>query len=205
MKTRCGLTLAMLLAFSFFGATYGQQTKSHRAGSKFNIVTYELPSWGNGAPRLLIELPEGIKVRLSNEVDFDVYSIFPADGDGSFKIGIYVGHHPSPNSPASASKKPATVDSVPVIWRTWQAQEFGKTVHHGEALVENFFPCGQSGNPDKEDRKLPPNYQPSPNTAVKKPPLDGGCGLQMHVFMQAGQQEEIDRMISWIGTLRKKN
>lgn len=52
-----------------------------------------------------IELPEGMKVRLSNGPDFDVHSIVRSDGDRSAKLGIYLGHHPSTNSPASASKE----------------------------------------------------------------------------------------------------
>ncbi len=196
MKAR--LTFAVVLA-AFFAATVCAQepkpaptstsatTATPAPGrAKFNVVTFELPSWGNGAPGLLIELPEGFTIKLNNGTDFNLYSVVRPEGDHAGSIGIYVGYHPNTNWPATATKKSAVIDSVPVVWRSWRTMKGGESVHHSETIVDGLFPCqASSGKPIEQVR---------PET----------CGLKMHVFIEANQLEEVEKMVSWIGTLRKK-
>jgi hypothetical protein len=164
--------------------------------------TFELPSWGNGTPALLIDVPTGVEVQLHKGPDFDVYSIAPSDGDHPASMGIYVGHNPSTDWPRSASREAAKIGSVPVIWHSWKKQENGQTTYHSEVLVGNFFPCAQRA---KAVRKLPPNHPPAPELPVNQNSVVAGCGLEIHVFVEGSRLENVSTVASWAATLRTKS
>src|SRR5262245_31199239 len=95
---RRGLPLCFLLAVGC--QTLARQTQwtdvVPQTGAR-KMQVYEIPSWGNGAPTLEIELPAGYTIESRKGADFDVHylSRVTTDDAETGKIGIYVGHYPS--------------------------------------------------------------------------------------------------------------
>jgi hypothetical protein len=97
-------------------------------------VTLTLPSWGNGAPPLLLDVPAGYTSKQTKGPDFDVFYISSKTSKGT--IGIYVGHHP---------REQVTVSSRAAIrWRVTDSLEGGQQVYGAEAVLQGVF-NGQPG------------------------------------------------------------
>jgi hypothetical protein len=98
------------------------------------VVTLTLPSWGNGAPPLRVDVPAGYKSEQTKGPDFDVFYISSKASKGT--IGIYVGHHPrespTPSSPAA------------IRWRVTDSLEGAQQVYGADALLQGVF-SGQPG------------------------------------------------------------
>jgi hypothetical protein len=99
-------------------------------------VTLTLPSWRNGAPALLVDVPDGYHVQRQKGPDFDVYHISSKTSHGS--LGIYVGHHPSERRHAAGQS------SGRFAWRMSETGEGTTRVVSADALVEGLF-GGYSG------------------------------------------------------------
>ena len=101
------------------------------------IRTYTLPSWGNEAPRLQIDLPSSFSMRRNSGPDFDVF--YFSDPSTGSSMGLYSGHHPGLRSREAGvthvSSQPGRVGDIPVEWSRWsQAGEY-----RSETLVHDFY------------------------------------------------------------------
>jgi hypothetical protein len=80
-------TMAAAVALAWFAGCGGAQTSAQER------VT--LPSWGDGAPELELELPPDFTRSSKKGEDFDVHYIAPTGRAADAAHGtIYVGHHP---------------------------------------------------------------------------------------------------------------
>jgi hypothetical protein len=104
---------------------------------------YEIESWGNGAPALQIDLPDGYEIQRKQGADFDVHYISPAtanDGPVDARMGIYIGHYPSFSEPTGDTiAKVANVGNQMVKWVCWDTTQEGKKVYRCETLVSGFY------------------------------------------------------------------
>ena len=102
---------------------------------------HRLVSWGQGAPSLLINVPEGYEPGKRDGADFDVHLFRrpprTASPD-SASLGIYVGHSPRTIRDKTLAE-PGTVAGQPTTWygSTWEKD--GRTVYHAETQVEGLF------------------------------------------------------------------
>jgi hypothetical protein len=135
--------------------------------------SYTLPSSGNGAPRLQIDLPSSFSMRRHEGPDFDVF--YFSDASTKNSLGLYVGDHPSLHSSkagvASVQHQQGRVGHVSVEWLRWSSD--GR--HWSETLVHDFF--GQS---------TPREY----------------AGLVLHIFTGAPTAQDVVRMEAAATTLR---
>jgi hypothetical protein len=135
--------------------------------------TYVLPSWGNGVPRLQIDLPSSFSMKPQEGPDFDVY--YFSDSSTKSSMGLYAGHHPSMRSRESGvvdvQRQTGRVGDVSVEWQRWTAD--GR--HCSETLVHDLF-----------GKSAPKQYS----------------GLILHVFMSAPTAEDVARMEAAASTLR---
>lgn len=142
--------------------------------------TVELPSWGNGAPPLLIDVPATAKQERTEGPDFDVFYF---SEPGGARLGIYLGHHPNSFQPANARKEKGTIVGRAI---TWTCGRDPKTTPAGELCethVEGLF--------------VPPPNQP-------KPPATGGVeALVVHLWV-AGDPAGIIRLRRSAESLRAK-
>ncbi|HUP81145.1 MAG TPA: hypothetical protein VM260_21525 [Pirellula sp.] len=80
-------SLAHVMLFALFvGCSTGSVNRE-------SLQTLALKSWGNGAPRLLINLPATFRLKEHNGPDFTVFYFTETTSRDSF--GIYVGHNPN--------------------------------------------------------------------------------------------------------------
>lgn len=146
--------------------------------------TFEVPSWGNGAPNVLIDLPADAKTEHQRGPDFDVtYFTLPSGG----RLGIYAGHHPNPAHPANAQSLKGVIGGQPVTWFCWQAtaNEAGK--YTCETVVEGLF---RSPAP-------PAPQAPSP------PSASGVESLTLHIWA-AGSGADVEQLCGYAAKLKLK-
>ena len=104
-----------------------------------------LPSWGNGAPELLIQLPSNYGVRPSKGPDSDVFYLGPK-GEPSSDIMLYVGHNPSAPAPSeSAQEIRGTIRGRTITWRRWVEGAAGARIFKQEAMIRALFDTSASG------------------------------------------------------------
>jgi hypothetical protein len=96
------------------------------------VVTLTLPSWGNGAPDLRIDVPAGYRLNHTEGADFDVF--YFARQRGGASLGLYVGHHPSTEDCA----QPAA-DLARISWRRSETRAAKRTAYGADALLEGLF------------------------------------------------------------------
>ena len=98
-----------------------------------------LKSWGNGAPRMLVRIPNDFVLTVTNGPDFDVFRFAANDSLSKWHnstVGIYVGHAPSsfaPNEAITLQKESR------FVWKSWQEQTNGKTRFKCESVVDDLF------------------------------------------------------------------
>jgi len=120
----------------------GATAKAQRTSNEAATV---LPSWGNGAPELLIQLPSNYGVRPSKGPDFDVFYIGPK-GEPSSDIMLYVGHNPSARAPReSAQEISGTIQGHTITWKRWVEGEGGAKIYKQEAMMRELFDTSGSG------------------------------------------------------------
>jgi hypothetical protein len=95
-----------------------------------------LPSWGNGAPALRVDVPDGYQLHHQKGPDFDVFSFTSLRTGGS--LGIYVGHHPSVDPREAAPSRGG------YRWLFRDDTTARRRVYGADALVEGLF-AGQAG------------------------------------------------------------
>jgi hypothetical protein len=162
------------------------------------LRTFEVPSWGNDAPALLLYLPAEARMEHRRGPDFDVtYFTLPSGG----RLGIYAGHHPNATHPANAQSLKGIIGGVPVTWFCWQAtaNEAGK--YTCETVVEGLFRSPASA-PPAQDIPLPPGKPPAPKTPP--PPSSSGVeSLTLHVWA-AGSGKDVEQLCGYAAKLRLK-
>lgn len=101
--------------------------------------TFTIKSWGNGAPRLLVDLPSTFELEESDAADFTVIDL--TDRKFNSTAGIYLGHHPSLASELPRIRVTGEVEGrvghVPVKWLRWT--ENMANAFASETLVNGFF------------------------------------------------------------------
>ena len=98
--------------------------------------TVELPSWGNGAPALLIDVPVAAKQERTQGPDFEVF--YFAEPGGA-RLGIYLGHHPNSFRPADARQEKGTMGGRQITWTCGRGTEATPSRELCEAYVEGLF------------------------------------------------------------------
>lgn len=99
-------------------------------------TTLTLPAWGNGAPDLLIDVPNGYQLQRKKGPDFDVFYISSKESGGS--LGIYVGHHPD------AHGTPRSSGVANIHWSPSEDVQGEHKVYKADAVLEDVF-AGYSG------------------------------------------------------------
>ena len=132
-----------------------------------------MPSSGNEAPRLQIDLPSSFSMRRHSGPDFDVF--YFSDPSTGSSMGLYSGHHPGLRSREAGvthvSSQPGRVGDIPVEWSRWsQAGEY-----RSETLVHDFY-----------GRNAPRGY----------------VGIILHLFTVATTERDVERMQAAAATLR---
>ena len=122
--------------------------------------TVELPSWGNGAPPLLIDVPTSAKQERTQGPDFEVF--YFAEPSGA-RLGIYMGHNPNSFRPAGARQEKGTIGSHQVTWECGRDTEATPARELCETHVEGLF--------------IPPPNQP------KLPATGGVAALVVHLWV----------------------
>ncbi len=142
--------------------------------------TVELPSWGNGAPPLLIDVPAAAKQERTQGPDFEVF--YFAEPGGA-RLGIYLGHHPNSFQPAGARQEKGTIAGRQVTWTCGRDPETTPARELCETHIEGLF--------------IPP-----PN--LRKLPVTGGVqALVVHVWA-TGDPAAILRLRRSAQSLRAK-
>ena len=147
---------------------------------------YEIESWGNGAPALQIDLPEGYEIQRQQGPDFDVHYISPMtanDGLMDARMGIYIGHQPSFSEPnRDTIAKVANVGKQRVKWSCWDTSQEGKKVYDCETLVAGFYDHVRVADG-----------------------RDGGVrGLLLHIFIGGIDADKVNLLREATATLRLK-
>ena len=107
--------------------------------SRGSLTRYVLPSWGNGAPAIVIWLPAGYERETKKPADFDLHYLnnkkLQLPG-----ILVYVGHHPNPFSSGIAPDKKTTI-KVRIAGREAEWIEWVSEGHYlGEVLLSGLYP-----------------------------------------------------------------
>lgn len=143
-----------------------------RPSASAATTTHTLLTWGNGAPRLKVDVPASFSLSRQEGPDFDVFH-FSAESSES-RIGVYLGRNPgllSSQAGVTVQRHPGRVGGVPVEWLRWS--EDGR--QRSEALVAGFF--GQSKQKDS-------------------------AGLAIHIFVGATSQLDVAHLEAAAATLR---
>ncbi len=147
--------------------------------SQPRLETRELPSWGNTASTLLVDIPPGYSIRTRKGVDFDVHYIQAADEKEreDTGCGIYVGHQPSFAPPRDAKTRSGSIAGEKVTWYEWQDESAKRKILRGQTLVPALFRSA-------------------------KDQAGGVAGLQVHIFIWASGEEHLRKLRSVAETLR---
>lgn len=142
--------------------------------------TVELPSWGNGAPPLLIEVPTAAKPERTEGPDFEVF--YFAEPGGA-RLGVYLGHHPNSFRPKDARREKGTIAGREISWTCGRDTQATPASELCETHVEGLF--------------IPPPNQP------KRPATGGVEGLVVHLWVR-GDPAAILRLRRSAQSLRVK-
>jgi hypothetical protein len=136
--SRC-LLIFIFVFFSFAAVPLSSQNTKGRS----SLTRYILPSWGNGAPAIVIRMPEGYERETKKPADFDLHYLnnkrllLPG-------ILVYVGHHPNAFSrnisPDKKKKRNAKIAGRNEEWVEWIDQGH----YFGEVLLSKLFPNNKS-------------------------------------------------------------
>jgi hypothetical protein len=134
-------------------------------------------------PPLLIDLPAGYNLDRREGVGFEVFYIQRA-GDARGQppkdgMGIYLGHAPSFSPPRDARTRSGTVAGRKITWYAWQDEGADRKVLRMQTLVPELF-------------------------ADQKDKAGGVAGLQVHIFLWAPEQKQLDVLREAAETLRRK-
>src|SRR5260370_23890164 len=144
-----------------------------RQPSSAATKTYTMPSWGDGAPRLQVDLPASFSMKRNEGPDFDV--LYFSDASTKSSMGIYIGYNPGLHSSEAGvtdvQHHPGRVGEVSVEWLRWSKD--GR--RRSETLVQDFF-----------GRSTARDY----------------AGLVLHIFTGAPSERDVARMEAAAGTLR---
>ncbi len=106
------------------------------------MAVYVLPSWGNGAPAIVIRLPSGYTRETEKRADFDLHYLMHKERFP--RIMVYVGHHPNPFSREvkadRKTKRQVKISDCDEEWTEWKDEEQVR----GEMVVSRLFPEGQA-------------------------------------------------------------
>lgn len=125
--------LLMLLLLLGLQVTYADADDANKQGGQEEVQLTELPSWGNGAPSLMLNLPKGFTYTQQKGPDFDVHQ-FRHPGDIGV-LSIYIGHHPQRVESKGAKELKKSVGSKVVQFRQ-QSKQYGTFT---DAVVTDFF------------------------------------------------------------------
>ena len=131
------IPIVIMLAFAGF------PSMSHEAENSNSMARYVLPSWGNGAPTIVISLPKGYERETKKPADFDLHYL---NNKNLVLPGIllYVGHHPnlfsSNISQHQQKKRSIAIAGHEEEWVEWTSE--GKCF--GEVLLSKLFPDNKS-------------------------------------------------------------
>ena len=158
------------------------------------LRVFEVPSWGNGAPTVLIDLPAAAKMEHRQGPDFDVTYFTLRSGA---RMGIYVGHNPNPSHPPGAQSLKGTFGSVPVNWYCWEKIQDGAAAYTCETVVDGLF--RNPGPPPAKAISLPPGKAPAPPPA---PPSSSGVeSLVLHIWA-TGNRAEVEMLRAYAAKLQ---
>ena len=128
------LPISFIFLIVTFSATHPEDIES--------VTRHILPSWGNDAPQVIVEMPSYFSLESSKKSDFDVHC-FSTKSEYP-RIGIYIGHHPNLFSDDKEVKKVrGNVGGRKVEWLRWEESD----VFNSECIVSNFFPENDSYGP----------------------------------------------------------
>jgi hypothetical protein len=103
-----------------------------------NTKEYKLDSWGNLAPKLIINLPKEFEISKKKGEDFDVYYLRNIKKNST--IGIYIGFFPDTLSDneefISYSDR---FNGETIIWKTQEINKEGVINYYSEALIQKLF------------------------------------------------------------------
>src|SRR5438876_12270742 len=119
-----GLVLALPFFMALPATVFAQPAVSKRLVKTSKALrAYEIPSFGNGAPALLIDLPDGMKFVERKCFDFDVYTfrIEPAEGNGTAaqELLIYIGNGPKIQWPSNSAES-IVCGKQTIGWHFWK-------------------------------------------------------------------------------------
>lgn len=136
-----------------------------------------------GAPALFIDLPAGYNLDRREGVDFEVFYIqHAADPRGQAPkdgMGIYFGHAPSFSPPRDAHTRSGAIAGRKITWYAWQDEGGDRKLLRMQTLVSGLF-------------------------ADQKEKAGGVAGLQVHIFLWAPEQKQLDVLRDAAATLRRK-
>lgn len=118
------------------------QASGEPVTSNAEASEYVLPSWGNGAPDLVITLAGDWKQEANKGPDFDVHWLSGLGGS----LGIYVGHNPKDiETTAATAKTNLLVGGKQIGFLVTPSKDGQKT----QAIVDHFFKgCSGQGVSD---------------------------------------------------------
>ncbi len=136
-----------------------------------------------GVPALLIDLPAGYNLDRREGVDFEVFYIQPA-GDTRGQpakdgMGIYLGLAPSFSPPRDARTRSGTIAGRKITWYAWEDEGADRKLLRMQTLIPGLF-------------------------ADQKEKAGGVAGLQIHIFLLAPEQKQLDLLRDAAETLRRK-
>jgi hypothetical protein len=161
---------------------------------------FEITTWGNAIPSLIMEVPIGFEMWRTDGPDFKVFYIASVSEPRDGLMGIYIGHNPAHRWPESATTVHSKAGSFPITWHVWSDEyevDTGKvTIYRRHTVIDDFFITRQ-----EIEAQLP---EQSYDFTKPPPPPDPRVGLSIHIFVDGGNAEAAKAMAEWVVTLRKK-
>jgi hypothetical protein len=162
--------LVPLLAWLLLG---GPGDANSRAGE---LKVFTIPSWGNGAPELQMELPAAFEMERRQGPDFDVF--YFTEKSTHAEIALYLGTAPALKSeglPATTvQREKGKIAGLEVEWLRWTE----RSTERSETLVNGIF-----------------------GPAAAKASYGG---LTLHLFLSARTKEHLTQLEQAADTLKLK-
>lgn len=133
------LNFILFFLLSIYSISHSNEMMFQEEEITFNKNIATLPSWGNGAPCLNIELIPNYQIKYQIAgVDFDVYKIYNKENPNS-SMGLYIGHNPQEIDTSGAIYINSIIDEKEVICSRTQKLYNNKTIYYQQVYLVNMF------------------------------------------------------------------